>query len=273
MSPEHTAKSIFNFEKPVLPVEKMKMLLPEARKTYAEATPFPHIVIDDFFDEEVLDKVLEEFPGIKDIAWHQYYDSNQIKLSNENEEFIGLFTRHVLHSLNSSIFLNFLEALTGIHDLISDPFFRGGGLHNILPGGKLGVHADFNKHQKYNLDRRLNLLLYLNKDWKEEYGGHIELWDKSMKKCEKRVLPIFNRVVIFTTTDYSFHGHPDPLNCPKPMSRKSLALYYYTVGRPQNEDSQMHSTLFSLRPGEKKEGNLKMKLKKKLHRWSMSLKK
>lgn len=249
------------------------MLLPEAHKSYAEATPFPHIVMDDFFDEEVLDQVLREFPGIKDIAWHQYYDSNQIKLSNENEEYIGLFTRHVLHSLNSSIFLNFLEELTGIQDLISDPFYRGGGLHNILPGGKLGVHADFNKHQKYDLDRRLNLLLYLNKDWKEEYGGHIELWDKNMQKCVKRVLPIFNRVVIFTTTDHSFHGHPDPLNCPNPMSRKSLALYYYTHGRPEEDESQTHSTLFKLRPGEKEEGKWKMKVRRKFDKWKFNLKK
>jgi Rps23 Pro-64 3,4-dihydroxylase Tpa1-like proline 4-hydroxylase len=163
--------------------------------------------------------------------------------------------------------------LTGIQDLISDPFYRGGGLHNILPGGKLGVHADFNKHQKYDLDRRLNLLLYLNKDWKEEYGGHIELWDKNMQKCVKRVLPIFNRVVIFTTTDHSFHGHPDPLNCPNPMSRKSLALYYYTHGRPEEDESQTHSTLFKLRPGEKEEDKWKMKVKKQIDKWRFNLKK
>jgi hypothetical protein len=114
----------------------------------------------------------------------------------------------------------------------------------------LKVHADFNRHTRLQLDRRLNLLCYLNRDWREEYGGHLELWDREMKACVKRILPVFNRCVVFSTTDFSYHGHPDPLNCPKGWSRKSLALYYYTNGRPLDERSGQHSTLFQLRPGE-----------------------
>ncbi|PIQ96307.1 MAG: proline hydroxylase [Nitrospinae bacterium CG11_big_fil_rev_8_21_14_0_20_56_8] len=240
----------------------MKCLLPEATTRYREAAPFPHIVLDDFFDPEILNRVLEEFPSNKDIQWIQYYDTNQKKLANENEAGMGLFTRYVLYSLNSATFLKFLEEMTGISNLISDPSFRGGGLHNIYRGGKLGVHADFNKHEKFNIDRRLNLLLYLNKDWKEEYGGHIELWDRDMRQCHKRILPIFNRVVVFTTTDCSYHGHPDPLDCPDHMSRKSLALYYYTNGRPEEEIGQHHSTLFKLRPGEAVESTASIKAQK-----------
>ena len=263
--------AILNFERSPLPFEKMKALLPTAKKLYQEASPFPHIVFDDFFDAEVAEKVLSEFPGKNDIDWIDYYDGNQVKLANENEENIGAFTRYVLYSLNSSTFLKFLEELVGIPDLLSDSSFRGGGLHNISRGGKLGIHVDFNKHQKYDLDRRLNLLLYLNKDWEEEFGGHIELWDPEMKQCVKKVLPIFNRMVIFTTTATSFHGHPDPLNCPPDRSRISLALYYYTVG--QEERGTTHSTLFRIRPGEKEESPNKIKIKKFFHRFSSKMKK
>ena len=260
--------AITDFKGSLLPLEKMKSLLPEAKKTYAQAEPFPHIYFDDFFDNDVVERVLKEFPGEKDIDWIKYYDGHQKKLANENEKNIGFFSRHVLYSLNSSLFLQFLEELTGITNLISDPSFRGGGLHNIYRGGKLGVHVDFNKHEQYGLDRRLNLLLYLNKDWHEEYGGHIELWDREVKKCVRSYLPMFNRIVIFSTTNTSFHGHPESLSCPEHMSRKSMALYYYTNGRSEEMKDDYHSTTFKLRPDEKVEHKLTLKTKKLFRRYS-----
>jgi hypothetical protein len=131
--------------------------------------------------------------------------------------------------------------------LIPDPRFDGGGLHQIVRGGKLGIHSDFNKHEAYGLDRRLNLLLYLNKNWREEYGGHLQLWDRNMTKCEAKISPHFNRMMIFGTTDFTYHGHPDALQCPEGMTRKSLALYYFTNGRPAEEVSGDHSTIFRAR--------------------------
>jgi hypothetical protein len=119
-----------------------------------------------------------------------------------------------------------------------------------LPGGLLKVHADFNIHHRTNLDRRLNVIVYLNKDWKEEYGGFFELWNENMSEAVVRLLPLFNRMAIFSTTSTSYHGHPDPLTCPEDRSRKSLALYYYTNGRPQNEiinGLETHSTLYKNR--------------------------
>ena len=112
---------------------------------------------------------------------------------------IPRYTRQLLYAMNSSGFLQFLERLTGIQNLLGDPQYEGGGLHQIVPGGKLAIHADFSKHSVYNLDRRLNALVYLNKNWKEEYGGHLELWDTAMTKAERRIAPVFNRMVIFTT--------------------------------------------------------------------------
>ncbi|MBV8147328.1 MAG: 2OG-Fe(II) oxygenase [Gammaproteobacteria bacterium] len=225
----------------------MKQLAASAYDTYAHAVPFPHIVLDDFFDPELVELVLSEFPQPGAIRWQQFDNEHEIKLASAAESSFGPVTRLFLYHLNSITFLEFLSAVTGIPHLISDPGFDGGGLHQIVRGGKLGVHADFNRHGTYGLDRRLNLLLYLNKDWREEYGGHLQLWNRDMSRCEARVLPVFNRVMIFGTTDFTYHGHPDPLQCPEGMTRKSLALYYFSNGRPAEEVSGSHSTIFRAR--------------------------
>ena len=194
-----------------------------------------------------MDQIVREFPAPGTISWQKFDNAKEIKLASSKEATFGSAARLLMYHLNSATFLDFLSTVTGIPDLIPDPGFEGGGLHQIVRGGKLGVHADFNKHSKLGLDRRLNLLLYLNQNWKEEYGGHLELWDKDMKGCEAKVLPLFNRVMIFSTTDFTYHGHPTPLQCPEGWTRKSLALYYYSNGRPVEEVTGGHSTLFRAR--------------------------
>jgi Rps23 Pro-64 3,4-dihydroxylase Tpa1-like proline 4-hydroxylase len=230
-----------------LPLERMRELARTAHASYAGAQPFPHIVFDDFFDPALLELVLEEFPKPDQIQWQQFDNVREVKLASAAESSFGPVTRLLLYHLNSITFLEFLSSVTGIPNLIPDPGFEGGGLHQIVRGGKLGIHADFNKHASYGLDRRLNLLLYLNPDWKEEYGGHLELWDRDMVACRKKVAPLINRVMIFATTDFTYHGHPDALQCPVHMTRKSLALYYFSNGRPAEELSGDHSTLFRAR--------------------------
>jgi Rps23 Pro-64 3,4-dihydroxylase Tpa1-like proline 4-hydroxylase len=216
---------------------------------YQSADPFPHIVIDDFLSTEILDSVLAEFPAPHELDWRKFDGREERKLEFRVAEKMPSATRDLLYFLNSAVITDFLERLTGIDGLIPDPHFIGGGLHQIERGGYLGMHADFNKLEKLRLDRRLNLLLYLNHDWKEEYGGHLELWNQPMTECVRRVLPIFNRCVVFSTTDESWHGHPVPLTCPKGTTRKSVATYYYTNGRPEEQDNAGHSTLFKARPG------------------------
>jgi 2OG-Fe(II) oxygenase superfamily len=234
-----------------LPLSRMNEVAAAAHAAYAAARPFPHVVLDDFFDPALLDLVLDEFPAPGQIRWQRFDNDREIKLAAAGESAFGPVTRLLLYHLNSMTFLRFLSHVTGIEGLISDPGFEGGGLHQIERGGKLGIHADFNKHRVYQLDRRLNLLLYLNRDWHEEYGGYLELWNRDMTHCETKVLPIFNRVMVFGTTDYTYHGHPDPLRCPPGVTRKSLALYYFTNGRPAEELSDEHSTTFrSRREGE-----------------------
>lgn len=217
---------------------------------YSSGNPFPHIYFDNLFDDELLDDIVSEFPNANDIDWIKFNEATSKKLASKDELQFGLYTRTFIHILNSKPFLTFLEKLTSIENLIPDPTLEGGGLHQILPGGLLKVHADFNIHHRTNLDRRLNVIVYLNKDWKEEYGGFFELWNENMSEAVVRLLPLFNRMAIFSTTSTSYHGHPDPLTCPEDRSRKSLALYYYTNGRPQNEiinGLETHSTIYKNR--------------------------
>jgi len=234
-----------------LPLSRMQELARSAGDVYRHARPFPHAIFDNFFEPAMLDLVLAEFPAPGQLAWRSFKNEYEVKLFSSAETTFGPMTRLLLYHLNGITFLEFLSQITGIPHLIPDPTFNGGGMHQIERGGKLGIHADFNKLKGYDLDRRLNVLIYLNKDWREEYGGHLELWDENMSRCEVKALPVFNRMVVFSTTDFSYHGHPEPLCCPEGMTRKSLALYYYTNGRPKHEVSAKHSTQFRERqPGE-----------------------
>jgi hypothetical protein len=228
---------------------RLKQLAGTLAASYQTVEPFPHTVIDDFLPEGPLLQALEVFPTARELRWIDYDAAHERKLAFPEVERLSAPLREVLYFLNSAVLMRFLEGLTGIAGLIPDPYYTGGGLHQIEPGGFLGVHADFNKLERLNVDRRLNLLLYLNRDWKEEYGGHLELWDRSMTRCAKKILPVFNRCVIFSTTDTAYHGHPTPLSCPPDRTRKSLATYYYTSGRPADEVSPSHTTLFQRRPG------------------------
>jgi Rps23 Pro-64 3,4-dihydroxylase Tpa1-like proline 4-hydroxylase len=215
---------------------------------YRTASPFPHVVIDDFLDGRVLQGVLAQFPSSQN---KQFFDRDQerFKFQFQPHESASGLIRNVFAELNSQAFLGFLEELTGMTGLISDPYFAGGGLHETKRGGHLGVHADFNLHRRLNLERKLNLLVYLNEDWEDHYGGELELWDRQMGRCEVRVKPIFGRAVIFNTALDSFHGHPDPLNCPPERSRRSIATYYYSTPEEGIAALPKRTTNFRARPG------------------------
>jgi hypothetical protein len=216
---------------------------------YVAADPFPHVYIDNFLPNEALDPILADFPEKEEGAWqHEFNSPTEVKQANDEERHMPPSVRHLLTQFNSAAVCRFLQLLTDIEGLIPDPYFLGGGQHRINPGGFLKVHADFNIHRKLKLDRRINLLLYLNKDWDESYGGHIQLWDTGMSRCVQKILPIYNRCVIFNTTSESYHGHPDPLTCPEDRSRRSLAFYYYTSAQSNSEQTTRHSTLFKARP-------------------------
>jgi Rps23 Pro-64 3,4-dihydroxylase Tpa1-like proline 4-hydroxylase len=230
--------------------ERLRNLARERAGQYRSASPFPYVVLDDFLPKAVIEACIAEFPGPEAIPWDVYTDEgNTLKLATPDQSLMGSQTRGVVDEFNGPAMLAFLEELTGIGGLLPDPYLAGGGLHQIEPGGFLRVHADFNRHAKFDLDRRINILLFLNPEWREEYAGHLELWDRTMTRREQRILPLANRCVIFNTTDDAYHGHPEPLSCPDGMSRKSLAFYYYSNGRPEEERSVAHSTLYQT-PGQ-----------------------
>jgi Rps23 Pro-64 3,4-dihydroxylase Tpa1-like proline 4-hydroxylase len=207
------------------------------KQKYLNADPFPHIQLDNFFAEDFLNSVLNDFPDLSNLKNSQNYQNiNEIKFANNDYKNFTDRIKLFFDFLNSDFFLRFLQDITSIDEsLFSDPELNGGGLHEIKSGGLLKVHTDFNKHPSNGLDRRVNILIYLNKNWKDEYNGCLELWDKNMKSCKKKITPIFNRMVIFSTNDFTNHGHPDAVKCPEDTSRKSIALYYFSSGRPRSE--------------------------------------
>jgi Rps23 Pro-64 3,4-dihydroxylase Tpa1-like proline 4-hydroxylase len=214
--------------------------------SYAQNKPWPHVVIDEFIDSDVLTKVHEESAAVQRSS---YYEKFVDRKTDHNKyafapDVVGLETARLINFLNSGPFLEYLEALTGIAGLLPDPSYFGGGLHKIMSGGYLEMHVDFNHLKRYNLERRVNLLLYLNKDWKDSYKGELELWDRPSKRKVASISPIFNRVVIFSTTNDSMHGHPVALATPKDVARMSIALYYYT--NTWNPSEAVHSTLFHI---------------------------
>ena len=211
-------------------------------KNYHNGLPFPNIVIENFFNEDYLNQILLDFPDLSKIKSSQkYLNKNEIKYANNDYQNFPDSIKNFFEFLNSNMYLNFLQKLTSVKEkLIVDPQLNGGGLHEIKKGGVLKIHTDFNKHPSLKLDRRINVLIYLNKDWKDQYGGHLELWDKDMLGCKKKILPTFNKMVIFSTNDFSNHGHPDPVICPLNQSRKSIALYYFSEGRPLEDLDKNH---------------------------------
>lgn len=218
-------------------------------RAYCLAEPYPHIVIDNFLPVQLIDDILQKFPS-QTLSDDRYYEGDYAGHHKRQiyPESCDEVMRNVFHFFNSAPMLQFLEGVTSIQGLIGDPYFNGGGFHEIARGGKLGIHADFRINEQLHLLRRINLLIYLNIDWKEEYGGHLEIWDQEMKSRRQSILPVFNRCVIFNTDAHSYHGHPDPLNCPQSMTRKSMALYYYTASKKIYEDMPAHSTMYVARP-------------------------
>jgi hypothetical protein len=220
---------------------------------YREADPYPHIQFDQFLPAEILDEVLLRFPrehteGVK--RFDKGYVGGKGKVQYSPTFLSSDYTKALFHFFNSEAFVEFLEGVTGIAGLIPDPFFEGAGLHEIATGGRLGIHADFRIQRRLFLQRRVNVLIYLNKDWQPEWGGELELWDKKMSARVQAIAPLFNRCVIFNTDADSFHGHPDPLRTPPEIKRKSIALYYYTASRAVLREVEDNNTDYRARPGD-----------------------
>jgi Rps23 Pro-64 3,4-dihydroxylase Tpa1-like proline 4-hydroxylase len=213
---------------------------------YQSGKPYNHICIDDFLPDDVLGRVCEDIANLPDPEGN--FDNARERLKTSyNPDRLPAYTKALFQSFNSKHFILFLEEMTGIKGLIPDPYFMGAGIHKVENGGHLDIHADFNLHKQMNLERRLNVLIYLNPEWLEEWGGSFEIWDKKMTQKEASFVPMYNRMVCFSTGSDTFHGNPETVNNPNKDPRLSIALYYYTA--TWDDTRKAHSTLFKPRPG------------------------
>ncbi len=219
----------------------------QAGAEYRAAEPFPHIVLDDVLHPAAFRAAVADFPAIRDEFWKAYVHVNETKFSNTQPDTWAHSLQSVAKEFCSTEFVAYLEKLTGIENLIPDYTMDGGGLHQTLREGHLNIHADFTTHHVHETwARRVNILLYLNEEWHDDWGGKLELWDKDMSECRGRVTPAGNRMLVFTTAEDSFHGHPDGLTCPPDMARRSLAMYYFT----EESAPVRKSTNYQARPDE-----------------------
>lgn len=225
--------------------ERLQVLSTLHGGAYRAADPYPHAVIDDFLVADRAVELAKCFPrATDDIGWDHFGAENyEVKMGCAREERFPAALRAAIHDMNSGPFVDFLEQLTGIDHLLPDPHLVGGGIHLTREGGHLGIHADFNWHERLQAHRRLNLLIYLTPGWSSDYGGELELWDRGAKACQRVVEPLFNRAVVFSTRSDSFHGHPNRWK-PASVDRQSIALYYYTATRDEAEVRPPHNTLY-----------------------------
>lgn len=213
----------------LLDLARLRAEVGVAAKEYTAADPFPHIVVDGVLRPEAFAAAAADFPAVDDEFWKGYLHVNETKYCNVQPDTWADSIREVARELTSPAFVSYLEELTGIPGLIPDWSMDGGGLHQTLRGGHLNIHADFTTHHVHETwARRINILLYLNEEWHDDWGGRLELWDRDMQRCRDRVSPQGNRMLVFTTSIDSFHGHPDGLTCPPGEARRSMALYYFT---------------------------------------------
>lgn len=235
----------------LFPYAKWSSQLPSLRREFRENQPYPHVHLEGFLDESVAAEMAREFPGLATDAWTRYKHPNENKLGLAKRSLFPALLGEVVDELNSREFVDWLSQLTGIPGLVSDDMLEGGGLHQSGTGGFLNVHTDFSNHHYHKHWRRqVNLILYLNPNWHEEWGGALELWDRDMRRCVVKVPPMFNEALIFRTDEISYHGFPDPLRCPEGESRKSLALYYYTVEAGGSVEVKTRSTNYRPRPAD-----------------------
>lgn len=216
------------------------------------AQPFPHILIDNFLDTDFAHEVLRSWPSYADAArigkeFRSLNERNKVQVTDSR--FFPPPLQTLNEALASPTFLNTVSSIFEISDLLPDSELIGGGLHQTGPRGRLDVHVDFNYIEDRMLHRRLNILIYLNDEWLPEWGGALELWNRDVSQRVQLFEPIFNRCVIFETSEISYHGVTE-VTCPSDIVRRSFAGYYYTEAAPAHWTGESHSTIFRARPEE-----------------------
>ncbi len=213
---------------------------------YQAAEPFPHGVYDDFLPHDLAVRLAQSFPTFDSIdEWVVRDNEHNRRVFQHDETLLPSLYREMLREFNARQFLLFIETLTGIDNLIPDPYLIGGGVHLSGRDDFLNIHADFNWHHKLQAYRRVNALLYLSETWEEQWGGAIEFWDREMTGPVDHAFPRFNRLVVFSTSEHSNHGQRVPNACPPDVTRNVLNLYYYSTHRDDEDAAEKpHFTLY-----------------------------
>ncbi len=242
------------------------------KEEYSNNLPFSYIKIDNFLNEELVQKIQQEFP--RDFSnWWEYNNPIEVKLANDDINNFDENIKKIFYLLSSKKLVEIFSKITGIENLEYDPYLHGAGLHAHPRNGRLNIHLDYEKHPILeDKERRLNIILFLNKEWKEEWNGDNQLWDRTMSQCKVKTFPKFNKAIIFQTNDISWHGVPDKIICPEDIYRISLAYYYISpliskkdnekfgndgsgyrskatfIKRPQDKQSDKMDLLYKIRP-------------------------
>ena len=195
------------------------------RNQFLCAEPFEHVVIDNFLQNDYAEKIAHLFPD--DLSkWHKYCNPIEVKYAYDNINVLPDDLKDYFYMMSCSQFVDIVKSITNITDLEYDPYLHGAGLHRHSTHGKLDIHLDYEKHPYSGKERRINIILFLSKDWKEEWNGASELWNKDVSACVQKTYIKFNRAIIFKTNDISWHGMPDKITCPENTYRSTLAYYY-----------------------------------------------
>lgn len=218
------------------------------RDEFLVAKPFNHVIIDNFWNEDVASKLVSEFPDYDSSAWTTHYNNpvEDKKTSNHWDKFPEK-TYQAFTYLNSQEFVSLIEYITGQSEVKTDIGLHGGGWHCHHKGGKLNIHLDYSIHPKLKLERHFNLIIYMTPNWNPKWHGGLELWSHNKETdqplhCETTIENKFNRAVLFDTTQHSWHGLPDDLTCPVNVYRQSMAIYYLT--NPSDNADPRNRALF-----------------------------
>jgi hypothetical protein len=214
--------------------------------TYLEASPFPHVILDDLFCSNILDALIDEMSGLREEQWRTVESISRERVRRMRSfGDLGAAGIQLVNLLHSASFLYLLSEITGIRQLLPDPYLQGAGYASMQPGDYFNVHSDRNVAYETGLIRRLAMIVFLNKSWDPRYNGQLELWDADARHCKVSIDPIYNRTVIFEVASPNFHGVPTPIACPPGRSRNSFILYYHTVGADRAADAVAHSSIFA----------------------------
>jgi len=217
----------------------------ELSEAYRKAAPFPHLILDELFSPGILEPVLQEMASLAGRQW--------VVVESESKERIGRMRSGVelgpagaqlLGLLHSAPFLYLLSEITGVWQLLPDPYLQGAGYAAMRPGDFFGIHADRNVAYETGLTRRLAMILFLNKSWLSKYNGQLELWNADATRCEMSIEPLYNRTVLFEVAYPNYHGVPAPVACPSNRSRQSFIVYYHTAGIDEKSATRPHSSRF-----------------------------